>query len=769
MRWIWGILLALAATATAQQPEAKPPIIHKIEIADLTRVSESLIRSQLESKVGEPLSPPAVGRDIRRISEMGYFTNVEVHIESRDGQNILIYKFFEEQSIGELVIAGNKKLKDRDIRSALNQQEGDAFFPEAFESEREALLTLYKDKGFLNATVDITAEQIGDSDMRVSYLISEGRKARIKKVAFRGNDALSTRKLRRIVKTGNGFLLLSGKYKEEKFENDLQSILTRYGDIGRLEATIPNTDFDYSRGGKRLIITIDLNEGPEYTMGSLDIDKNFVFTDAELLDLIEIKPGDIHNKSQVEADALAIAEQYSDSGYINARTNNFVALNDDDHTTNVIHQVTEGSLMYIGAVTVTGNSVTKDEVVRRNILLAPGDRFDGSGLDDSLIRLNRTQFFKELRPSLGNVPGDDRFVDLLIDVEEGKTGLFNFGAGLNTDTGIGGFGEIRLNNFDITNPPTFSGGGQSFSASANIGDFNTSYQLGFTDPEFLGYPLSAGVDLFDTRFESRGGSDFITEQTGARVRLGKRLSDHITLRTFLNYADVTISNLETFVDPSLRVLEDPQDTLKWGWSVIRDTANHFLDPTKGTRFQLTNEWAGFGSENEFFKIMTDSTIYYGIPKFEKWAVSLNNRTGYAKPFGDTDLVPLSERFFAGGGTTVRGYDNRDIGPKASTFQVVNGQTIIDEESIGGEFRFLNTLEFKYKLNDTLRFYTFADGGATWLEIDDFEVDDLKYSVGIGFGMQVPFLGPLRIDYGFPINPDDDQGGGRIHLQSLIDF
>lgn len=732
-------------------------------------MSEALIRSQLESKVGEAISPPAIARDIRRISEMGYFTNVEVHFEARDGENILIYRFIEERSIGELVIAGNKKVKDRIIRSALNHQEGDAFFPEAFESEREALLDLYKEKGFLNATVDITAEEVGETEMRVSYLIDEGRKARIKRVDFTGNDAFSRRKLRKTVKTGNGFLFLSGKYNEEKFENDLDQILVEYGDVGRLEAEVLNTNFDYSRGGKRVVITIDLEEGPEYTMDSLDLDGDFVFTQDELLDVIKVKPGDIHNKSQVNLDAKTIAEMYSDSGYVNAGVRPLETLNTQDHTTNVIHQITENELKYIGEIKITGNSITKDEVARRNIQLAPGDRFDGSALRDSLNELNRTRFFGRVVPSLEDIPGDDRFSNLLMDVDEGKTSIFNFGAGVNSDTGIGGFGELRLNNFDIANPPYFTGGGQNFSASANIGDRSTNYRIGFTDPEFLGYPLSAGIDLFDTRFESRGGSRFTTEQTGARVRLGKRLSNHITLRTYVSYADVTITNLETFVDPSLRVLQDPSDTLKWGWAFVRDTANHYLDPTRGTRFEFTNEWAGFGGDNEFYKIMTDSTVYYGIPRFEKWAISLSNRTAYAEALGDSSLVPLSERFFAGGSNTVRGYDARDVGPKAATFRQVNGQTIIDYEAVGGEFRVLNTLEFKYKINDTLRFYTFADGGSAWLEIDDFEVDDMKYSVGIGLGMQIPFLGPLRIDYGIPINPDDDQGSGRLHLQTLIDF
>jgi outer membrane protein insertion porin family len=391
MRWIWGILIALAFTAQAQEQDV--PIINRIELKDLTRVSEPLIRSQLESKVGEAMSPPAIARDIRRISDMGYFTNVEVHLDFIAGQNVLVYKFFEERTIAELVIAGNKKIKERIIRSALNLQEGDAFFEEAFDTEREAVLDAYKEKGFLNATVDITAEEMGDTGMRVSYLINEGRKARIKKVKFEGNDALSDRKLRRLVKTGNGFLFFSGRYKEEKFEEDLRNIVEKYGDIGRLEAKVPKTDFDYSRQGKRVVITLDLSEGPEYTMANLDMDSNMVYTDGELMELIEVQPGEVHNKSQVEKDAEELKELYSDSGYVNARVTPLVTLDYENHTTNVIHQVNERQLKYIGGVTITGNAITKDEVIRRNIQLSPGDRFDGTLLDNSRNRLNQTRYF----------------------------------------------------------------------------------------------------------------------------------------------------------------------------------------------------------------------------------------------------------------------------------------------------------------------------------------------------------------------------------------
>jgi len=770
IRWVWGILIALSSWTWAQgTPAPEEIILESIELRDLTLVSDSLIQSQIESKVGEAVSPRVIARDIRRLSDLGFFTNIEVHLEEINNRTTLIYQFFEEQTISEITIIGNKKIKDRDIRSALSNLEGDGFYEEAYETEHNAILKAYREKGFLNATVDVTVEEIEGTGIHVTYLIHEGKKAKIKRIQFEGNESLSNHKLRKTIQSGNGILFLGGKYKEEQFEQDLKEIVNKYGDIGRLEANVHSTNFDYKRNGKRIVITINLTEGPEYTLDQLSLSDNNVFTISELLEHIQVKPNNVHNKRQVEEDAQELEELYNDNGYVRAQVTPVVTLDYENHTTNVTHKVREADLKYINKVIITGNSVTKDEVARRNISLVPGERYDGSLLRDSMNDLGRSRYFEAIRPTKEDVPGDNRLIDLLMDVDEGDKGIFKFGAGLNSDTGIGGYGELSLNNFDISNPPRFTGGGQQFTAMANIGDYNTEYRVGFTDPEFFGYPITVGVDIFDEHSESRGGSRYAIDQQGARLRFAKQLSNNISLRTYFGYKEYEISGLETFVLTELRELEKPGDTLSWGWGIVRDTANHYIDPTKGTRTELNIEYSGFGSDNEFVKVMTEATWYHGFKKYDKWSVSFSNREGWAHVLGDKEFVPLSSRFFAGGSNTIRGYDNRDVGPKALTFRDINGNIIYDDEAIGGEFRVLNTLEAKYKVSDSLRAYTFFDGGGVWLEADDFDVDDMRYSVGVGLGLRVPLLGDLRLDYGIPLNPDDDQGSGQLHLMGLVDF
>ena len=762
-------MLARGSWVEAQQ--RAPITLDAVEIQGLDRVSEQLVRSQLEVQAGQIYSRPAVSRDLRRLYELGFFTTILADLDPETG--VLTYIFEEERLVEELRIVGNKKVKDRQIRGVLSWREGDSFYKEGYSEERDAVLELYRSKGFLNATVDIVAEEISPSRMRVTYFLDEGRKARIKKIRFEGNAALSDRRLKRVIKTRRAYWFFGGRYNEEKFEVDLLNVVEAYADVGRLEAEVTSTDFEYTKNGKRLVMFIFLREGPEYHVESIEIANNVAFGEEELWTDVHVDSGDLHNKSQIIEDAQAMEDRYTDNGYINARVVPQVTLDKAKKTTHVVHRVLEGELKYIREIDITGNSVTKDEVIRRQILLRPGERFDGSSYRMSKDRLNATQYFDgPPRFRVDNDEENDRFTNILVDVDEGKTGNFNFGGAFNTDEGVAGFGELRLSNFDITNWPSLSGGGQEFTTRFSIGTVRTNLRVGFTDPEFAGYPISLGVDLFNERFRSRGGTSFTQQTLGGQLRLGKRLSNFVTANATLRVTDVKISDLDTFVNPGLRELEDPESTASIILGLTRNTANDFRDPTRGARHTISVEVAGFGLANDFVKVNHDSIWYYGIKRRDRLSFSFRTREGVAFPYGDKEFLPLQDRYFVGGSSTLRGYDFRDVGPKAQTFRIIGGQVFVDEEAIGGEFRILNTLEAKYKLNELVRLYTFFDSGGAWLVPEDFGFGDFKYSVGVGLGLQVPFLGPLRVDWGFPLNPDADQGStfpGLLHLQSSLRF
>ncbi|MBI4557591.1 MAG: outer membrane protein assembly factor BamA [Candidatus Hydrogenedentes bacterium] len=755
--------ILLVPPVSAQEYAGKT--IKSVLVAGLKGVSESMVRSQIQVQPGQTFNPRAIARDIRRLYETGHFTSIKADAQLEDEQIVLIYIVQEKRLIDEIKIIGNDRLRMRHIRGVLTWQEGDPFVAEQYDQEREALIKLYQSKGFPNASVDIVVEEVSPSRVRVTYSIQEGRKARIRSIRFEGNTILSDRKLRKLMATKRSkWRFLGGKYDEARFDDDLQKIIDEYGNYGRLEMEILNTDLSYSESGKGMLIEIHVSEGPEYQVESVETAGNQVFDTDEIERIVKVHAGNVHNKGQVEKDAGLVKQGYEDSGYVTASTTPQVTLDREKKTTHVVHRVNEGDLKYVKEIKVTGNSVTKDEVVRRELLTIPGERFDGGLVRASQRRLENTRYFEKERFSLEPVEEDERFTNLLVDVEEGKTGNFNFGGGYSTEEKFGGFAEIRLNNFDIRNWPTFSGGGQQFVARLQLGDIRNEYNLSFTDPEIAGYPLAFGIDLFDESYEYREGTDFTQETRGGQLRLGKILSPFVTARNALRYREIDIGDFTTFGWPTLQRERGQQTTISSVWGIARNTLDSNRDPSSGARHDLELEIAGLGGDYHFFKLEHDSTWYKALGEEKKWVLSFRAREGWANEYGSSDFVPIADRFFVGGTTTVRGYDQRDIGPKEKQFILFG-----EKEAIGGELRLVDNLEMKYKLTEQFRLYAFVDAGGVWSTSSDFDLGDMRYSAGLGFGVDIPRLGPVRIDYGFPLNPDEDQGSGKLHLLTGLRF
>lgn len=759
-----GLALALF-TALSPLPAAAQQggTVGEVRIDGLERVSEQLVRSKLEVQSGQAYNPLAVSRDIRRLNELGFFTEIKADASQAGNGLTITYIVTEKQVIEKVVVMGNRKIKERRILSALSMREGDPFLPEAYEEERIAILGLYEGKGFANTTVDVVAERVGPSRMRLIYTIQEGQKAKIRSINFVGNEALTGRKLRKLMLTKRARWFLGGKYEEEKLEHDLQQIVNNYGDFGRLEAEITKTDLLYNENGKRMDLTIHLAEGPEYKLDNLEIAGNAVFDDDELLEQVEVTAGEVHNKSQVEKDADELEQSYQSSGYVAAGVTPVVILDKDAKTTRVTHKIEEGDLKYIREVKVIGNELTKDEVIRRQLALEPGDRYDGSRLELSKRNLERTEYFETVRTNLSFADNEELFTDLIFDLEEGKQGNFNFGAGFSSDEGLGGFAELRLNNFDALNWPNFTGGGQQLALKFNIGSQRDLYSLSFTDPEFLGYPFALGFDVFDESYEVQGGADYTEDRQGGQLRLGKTLSDYVNMRTILRHETTEITGIPFFTNPVIRRQAEESTTVAIRNEFERNTLNAFRDPTSGSKHILSLELAGLGGDNDFYKFYMDSTWYWSLDKEDKWVLSFRSREGYVAEYGNSDYVPLTDKFYAGGTGTVRGFENRDIGPKAKKFVFFG-----DDFPLGGNITYVGNLEVKYKLTKQLRFYSFIDAGGVW-DDDDFDFGEMRYSAGIGVGMDVPRLGPIRVDYGFPLNADEDQGNGRLHLISGFRF
>lgn len=748
----------------SQESEYEGKVINAIEIKGLEKISQQVVTGQIESKVGQELNSRSVARDIKRIYDLGYFTKVNVEVLP-DGSGVkLVYVVEEEKRIADVKIMGCKKIKARTIEANLKQKRGSAFVPELCEEDRKTILKMYQDKGYANTKVDIITEKIEPGLVRIIYAIDEGKKARIKEIEIEGNVALSDKEIKKAMKTKPAWWFVGGKYDEAKFEADLNNVINKYGDHGYLDAKITHTDVLYTEDGKHLKVKLYVEEGNQYKVKDIQFSKNQVFDTDELEKEIKLSPDSVHNKSQVIEDAKKIEKKYQDSGYVDAVVTPQVTKDESDNTTNVVYNLNEGELKYIKQVNITGNDVTQDDVIRTNILVSPGDRYDGSAVEMSRMRLENLDYFDKIRITLHDDEEDPRYSNLLVDVEEGKTGTFLFGAGYSTDEGVGGFAQLRLRNFDITNWPTFSGGGQQFSARVHIGDRRDRYNISFTDPDIFGYPISFGADVYNESYWIKGGAGYRENQRGGQLRFGKALSLFNTARFAIRVEDVDVSDLPWFINREIRLQTENSTTVSTIFSLERNTLDKYRDPTRGINAILSTELAGWGGDNNFVKVQFDLSWFKALDKQKKWVLMIRTREGWMTEYGDTDYIPLPYRFYAGGTTTVRGYDFRDIGPKIREFGLFG-----DWIASGGNVRLINNLELKYNVTNIIKLYAFLDMGGVWQEESDIDLSDLRYSAGLGIGADIPKLGPIRVDYGIPLNPDEDQGNGKLHLTTGFQF
>lgn len=758
------LTLCVLCGGAVNAQEATTYTVREIKFEGLVRISDAAARAQLETQAGAAYDAGAVARDIRRLMDLGFFDAIDAQVQEAGNEIVLVYKVEEKRLIEQIHIIGNKKIKSRVIRAALTMREGGSFEPEMFENERQAVLDLYQGKGFANTTVDVVAENVGPSRVRLVYTITEGRKGRIKTITFVGNDHMKTRRLRKAMKTKQARWFFASRYDEDKFEADLGNITDAYGEVGFLEAKVASTDMEYSNGGKRIDITLYLEEGDQYTLDSLDITRNIVYDDEDLLESIKVHPGSIHDKVQVARDVSTIEQGYQDSGYIDAQVTPQITLDRENKTTHVVYHVDEGNLKYLREIRITGNDITKDEVVRRQMLLIPGERYDGAAVTESENRIQNTRFFDKVRITFDDTD-DELFTDLRVNVEEGKTGMFNFGAGYSSEDRLGVYTEMRLSNFDLFNWPRFSGAGQVLRIRTQIGERRNEYSVSFTEPEFLGYPISFGVDAFDESYHVRGAARYKEEIRGGQLRLGKSLSPYVFAQSIWRFQETDLSQFSRWAHPEIRKQEGRSTTIANRWQIERNTLDSNFDASRGAVHILAAEIAGFGGDHKFLRFEQDSTWYRALGQKEKWVLFLRARHGHMITYGSSDYIPLQERFYAGGTTTVRGYRNRDIGPKVREY-LWRGSHF----AIGGKTRFVYNAEAKFRVTDIFRLYGFADAGAVWADAGDIDFGDFNYSVGAGIGFNVPMFGPIRVDYGYPLNPNKRQSSsGRLHMSTGFRF
>lgn len=825
-----GATVCCATSAWGQAVEDLPKISRiEIKFAGPASVSESLIRGNIRSRVGEPYRAVTIDDDIRSLYKTDLFYNIRVtRDKAEDGGVAITYVVQANPRLTEIKLSGNEKLKDSALRKKITSKVGEALDERKLFTDTQAIQELYQKKGYPRTEVKYVVS-VDEASGRgtATFEIKESPKLKISDVEFVGAEAFPQSKLRKVLKGTRrhwmwSWLTRNGFFRDDKYDEDQEFLKEFYRDNGYMDFDLKETEF-VKNADNSMVVRVHVFEGQQYKLGQVTfVGTTMLPTNAvspkfdaatmpnnpaerqawgEAITLnrsFKMKEGDVFKPKDLAKDTQAVQDFYDARGHIDVGRGGGLRVkrvpNVETGTMDLQYQIEEGQKSYVEKVTIRGNTKTKDKVIRRELAVAPGETFDMTRVRISQRRLQGLEYFSKVdaRPEDTQIANRK---DLLVTVEEQRTGKMSFGAGFSSIDSLVGYVEVTQGNFDLFKWPNFTGGGQKFRMQLQIGTERQDYVLSWTEPWFLDQRLQLGTELYHRRADYQSLGNIYNEvRTGARVSLSKALPrplilDQIFRRPgdlvgsvwynienvgiILNdgYHDTIYPNNPAPVDVGPPLEEIPANVppsilrergysllTKVGASLAYDTRNDTRLPNGGQRTEFTSEVASsyLGGERDFYKLQLQSAWYFpGLAKGH--VLEIGGRAGVTEGMNGDD-VPFYERFYLGGMYTLRGFEYRAISPRDP-----NPAGGYYYEPTGGRSFWFGSIEYSLPLIDSeagagLRVATFYDIGRVAEDPYDFGTEDYSDNWGVGLRLNIPQLGPLRLDFGIPIHHDQYSSG-----------
>jgi len=697
---------------------------------------------------GEIYDPKVVNEELKNVFDLGYFDDVQVRVDDLPEGVKVTFVVDEKPRISVVDVLGTDALDKDDLISLMNTKTGAVLNPKVLADDLGKIKEEYRKEGYYKAQITHEVAASDEGQARLNILVEEGDKLYIRKISINGAEQMDPDDLRSELALGErgmfSWITGSGVLKEEYLNRDAAALEAYYANHGFIEAQVGQPKVEFEDDG--IYVTFEVKEGNRFKVGAVTYSGDMLEPAEKLNEIIKTddlgSEGDYLDRSVLRSDSQALSEYYSNYGYAFAEANYLIHPDPETLTADIEFQMSKRQKVYIRRVTIQGNTRTRDNVIRRKVLLSDGDLFSGEDLAYSTRNLNNLGYFDQA--DIETIPtADEGLMDLKVKVREKSTGELSAGAGYSSSSGVYFVATVKENNL-------FGKGYQGSLEGAWGGDYKR-YILRFTNPNFRDTPWLVGGDLYhyDDDYD-----DYDRVSTGARARFGHPLGkfSYTNLQYRLERYEITNVD-EDAADEILDIKGSNWVSAVYG-DIVRNTLDRYLNPSKGMKSSLSMEYAGglMLGDDEFIKYIADHNYYR--PLWFDHIFHFHGQLGYVmENFGGKD-IPVYERFYLGGINNARGYKKRYISPR-------------DEESgdrIGGNKMAFVNFEYLFPILEEMGIMgvTFFDAGQVW---DDGEAVDFdpKKSVGIGIRWYSA-LGPLRLEYGYALDSIQEQGSkGKLEF------
>ena len=745
-----GLSLANPETDEEPKPADLAMVVTAIELGGIERVDKQTVLNQIRIKPGQQIDPTSVADDQRRIWTMGLFDDVKVGLKMAGPHAVILrYQVLERPSIAAIEIVGNDAQSDDDVMKVVDLRVNNLYSPNEAAANIQKIKDLYVEEGYFLATVRHRTEPLPDNQVKVIFEVQERAEVKVRQIDILGNEGVEDKDIKAVLRTQEGSILSaiskSGNFKRETLETDVQIMQYLYLTKGYIQAKIDDPVVSLSPDLRYISISIRVHEGPQFKVGKVEITGDSVEEQPveKLKQKLQLKEGEIFNYQFAQADGTMLSNAQKNYGFAHATVSNESVPDPDKKLVDWTYHIQKGKKVYFGQISVHGGGSTRDKVVRRELQLAEGELYSEEKITLSQARVQRLGYFEkvEIKTKPTALP---QVVDVVVEVKERTTGTFQVGMGFSS-----------LDNFIATaqiSKDNFFGRGQRFSIQGSISSIRTMFQASFFEPYFMDTKVTFSTDLF--RYDQLY-TDFTRRSKGGSMSWGYRLTNEVIVEGGyqIEQAQTQIGGLSGRTDVPIASLFASGLTSALKATVSYDSRDDRMFPNTGWFVTTTAELAlpQLGSDNEFLRIVARIRRYVPLPA--ESVLKFNLVGGWiGAPEGK--IVPLFERFFIGGIYNVRGFVRNSLGPAIYLPTSSDPGATLSAFHNGGtkELYLNNELEIPIlKAPMNLRALLFFDIGNAFGEGEAVTLAGMRESVGWGIRWFSP-VGPLRFEWGVPINP-----------------